>query len=135
MLKNRCKETETGEIQVKDTSYDALLAYLQYIYGNEVTASGDELMDLHELSHKYFDNELKLKCEELMEKQISTNSCIPFYLAALQYERSDLENVCLRFMANRMTSAIVKLEAFQALDATVAKELLIKFARLNLKIR
>ena len=33
MLKSRCKETETGEIQVEDTSYDALFAYLQNIYG------------------------------------------------------------------------------------------------------
>ena len=134
MLDTKWRERETGEIQVKDTSYDAFFAYLQYIYSNGVNAAspaGDDLLDLYELSHKYCDEKLKTECEAVIREKISTDNCVQFYLAALQYEREDLENACLRFMAPRMTSEVFSTEAFQALDPVIAKNLFSKFAKLN----
>ena len=99
MLETEWRETKTGEIQVEDTSYDAFFAYLRYVYSNSINAANDDLLDLYTLSHKYCDEVLKTRCEEKIRMQISTDNCIQFYLAALQYRREDLINACLKFMA------------------------------------
>ena len=127
MLNNECKESVTGQIEVKDTTFDAFHAYLHYVYANDIDdVSGDTLIGLYELANLYCDEVLKEACEEAMANQITSENCLRLYSVALQYERKNLEKVCLEFIAPRLKSEVVRTADYASFDADLFKDLFTK---------
>jgi hypothetical protein len=74
------KEEEIGT--VKNVSKDAFVKFLEIIYGSPIKVSRENLIDFLLLSDKYDFEELKEKCEEVMEDHLNPSNAIEFFRAA-----------------------------------------------------
>ncbi|KAJ4700780.1 BTB/POZ domain-containing protein [Melia azedarach] len=102
MLENEMEEKRSGTIKISDVSYDALRAFVNYLYTAE--ACLDELLacDLLELAEKYQVKHLKAYCEKFLVSKLNWDNCVVNYAFAHQHNAKNLLDAALSLITENM---------------------------------
>jgi RCC1 and BTB domain-containing protein len=120
-----------NEIEIKEYSYDVYYAFLKYIYTDCVELTPEKAIDLLILANDYKEEELKLKCVEIIENNITIENVCFLYSASIKCNLSDFENLCFNFGVNRMNE-ISKTEGFSSMDGYSMKKFMRKVGEKDL---
>jgi RCC1 and BTB domain-containing protein len=120
-----------NEIEIKEYSYDVYYAFLKYIYTDCVELTPEKAIDLLVLANDYKEEELKLKCVEIIENNITIENVCFLYSASIKCNLSDFENLCFNFGVNRMNE-ISKTEGFSSMDGYSMKKFMRKVGEKDL---
>ncbi|KAK4360403.1 hypothetical protein RND71_019355 [Anisodus tanguticus] len=102
MLENEMEESLSGTIKISDVSYDALRAFVTYLYTAD--ACLDELMacDLLVLAEKYQVKHLKMYCEKFLISKLNWENSLPNYVFAHQHNAKNLLDAALSLIMENM---------------------------------
>ncbi|XP_059297251.1 BTB/POZ domain-containing protein At4g08455 [Lycium ferocissimum] len=102
MLENEMAESLSGTIKISDVSYDALRAFVTYLYTAD--ACLDELMacDLLVLAEKYQVKHLKTYCEKFLISKLNWENSLPNYAFAHQHNAKNLLDAALSLIMENM---------------------------------
>ncbi|MCD7455198.1 hypothetical protein HAX54_027380 [Datura stramonium] len=102
MLENEMEESLSGTIKISDVSYDALRAFVTYLYTGD--ACLDELMacDLLVLAEKYQVKHLKTYCEKFLISKLNWENSLPNYAFAYQHSAKKLLDAALTLIMENM---------------------------------
>ncbi|KAF3638349.1 hypothetical protein CQW23_03427 [Capsicum baccatum] len=102
MLENEMEESLSGTIKISDVSYDALRAFVTYLYTAD--ACLDELMacDLLVLAEKYQVKHLKTYCEKFLISKLNWENSLPNYAFAHQHNAKKLIDAALSLIMENM---------------------------------
>ncbi|CAN4095381.1 unnamed protein product [Withania somnifera] len=102
MLENEMEESLSGTIKISDASYDALHAFVTYLYTAD--ACLDELMacDLLILAEKYQVKHLKTYCEKFLISKLNWENSLPNYAFAHQHNAKKLLDAALSLIMENM---------------------------------
>ncbi|KAH0698810.1 BTB/POZ domain-containing protein At4g08455 [Solanum tuberosum] len=102
MLENEMEESLSGTIKISDVSYEALRAFVTYLYTAD--ACLDELMacDLLVLAEKYQVNHLKTYCEKFLISKLNWENSLPNYGFAHQHNAKKLLDAALSLIMENM---------------------------------
>jgi hypothetical protein len=105
------RESEAGaEIEIPNTSYQAFLAMMEYIYTGripklDVAIDGNievhQVVDLMELADQFFLDHLKQKCEALLQTTITAETVEYLHQVAQKTNSAQLLNICEHFERNQ----------------------------------
>ena len=123
------RESEAGaEIEIPNTSYQAFLAMMEYIYTGripklDVAIDGNievhQVVDLMELADQFFLDHLKQKCEALLQTTITAETVEYLHQVAQKTNSAQLLNICEHFERNQDGQA----DQQQGREANVADSL------------
>ncbi|XP_065881921.1 BTB/POZ domain-containing protein At4g08455 [Euphorbia lathyris] len=102
MLENEMEESRSGTIKISDVSYDALRAFVNYLYTAE--ACLDEQMACHllVLAEKYQVKHLKTHCEKFLVSKLNWDNSVPTYAFAHQHNANHVVEAALSFITDNM---------------------------------
>lgn len=102
MLENEMEESLSGTIKISDVSYDALRAFVTYLYTAD--ACLDELMacELLILAEKYQVNHLKTYCEKFLISKLNWENSLANYGFAHQHNAKKLLDAALSLIMENM---------------------------------
>ncbi len=120
-----------NEIEIKEYSYDVYYAFLKYIYTDCVEVTPEKAIDLLVLANDYEEEELKLRCVEIIENNITVENVCFLYCSSIKCNLSDFENLCFNFAINRMNK-VVKTKGFVSMDENSMKKLMGKVGEKDL---
>jgi len=107
------KESNSSEIEIKDVRLEAfqgnwyffptkLIAFLQFLYQNEVQLAEPLAMDLYEISDKYLQSELAGLCEDFLSKSVRLNNFIAMIDLIEKFGANVLKAAVLEFIAKNI---------------------------------
>ncbi|KAL6212013.1 hypothetical protein ACLB2K_017236 [Fragaria x ananassa] len=101
MLENEMEESLSGTIKIGDVSYDALRAFVNYLYTAE--ACLDEEMACHLiLAEKYQVQHLKDYCEKCLVSKLNWDNSIVSYTFAHQHNAKHVVDAALTWITDNM---------------------------------
>jgi hypothetical protein len=137
-LRNCCKhfesmfskdwsESNSDVIEIKGLSYNVYYAFLKYIYSDFIELEDiEEVIDLLDLANSYLEEELKLKCVNLLENRITVENVCTLYSASVKFDCPELEDICFEFAIKKL-DYIRKTDAFKQMSGEYCKRLFEKF--------
>lgn len=114
MFTSGFRESESMEIEIPDCSYEAFLSVMEYIYTGTTPkvdprnagsreACLSRLIDILELSDRFFLDNLKQICETLLQTMVNTETNEYLLQIAQKTNAMQLQAVCEHFARNRET--------------------------------
>ena len=98
------RESEANaEIEIPDSSYDAFMAMMEYIYTGRIPSTLVEMhqiVDLLELADQFFLDHLKQKCEMLLQPEVNVDTVEYLQQVAQKTNASQLLNICTHYQRN-----------------------------------
>lgn len=104
------RESEAGaEIEIPNTSYQAFLAMMEYIYSGripklDIALDGNievnQVVDLMELADQFFLDHLKQRCEALLQSTVTVETVEYLHQVAQKTNSAQLLNICEHFERN-----------------------------------
>lgn len=98
------RESEANaEIEIPDSSYDAFMAMMEYIYTGRISQN---LVDMHlicdllELADQFFLDHLKQKCEILLQPEVNLDTVEYLRQVAQKTNATQLLSICTHFQRN-----------------------------------
>ncbi|KAK7584104.1 hypothetical protein V9T40_005067 [Parthenolecanium corni] len=98
--------TETEKSITIDQSYNAIYAYLKYLYCGELKTEPMSALELLTLAHEYNDLPLKRLCEKTIQCGITIENVASLYAIALKLDGEKLLISCLSFAAEHLSELI-----------------------------
>ncbi|CAI9763994.1 unnamed protein product [Fraxinus pennsylvanica] len=102
MLENEMEESISGTIKVSDASYDALRAFVSYLYTAEACLDEHMACDLLVLAEKYQVTHLKAHCEKFLMSKLNWENSLPYYAFAHQHIAKCLLDASLSLIMDNM---------------------------------
>ncbi|THG16858.1 hypothetical protein TEA_020592 [Camellia sinensis var. sinensis] len=102
MLENEMEESLSGTIKISDVSYDALRAFVNYLYTAEACLDEQMACDLLVLAEKYQVKHLKTYCEKFMVSKLNWESALVNYAFAHQHNAKNLLDAALSLIMDNM---------------------------------
>ncbi|XP_027148717.1 BTB/POZ domain-containing protein At4g08455 [Coffea eugenioides] len=102
MLEIKMEESLSGTIKICDVSYDALRAFVNYLYTAEACLDVNMACDLLVLAEKYQVKHLKTYCEKFLISNLSWENSIPIYAFAHQHNARSLVDAALSLIMDNM---------------------------------
>ncbi|XP_059453866.1 BTB/POZ domain-containing protein At4g08455 [Corylus avellana] len=102
MLENEMEESRSGTIKIGDVSYDALRAFVNYLYNAEACLDEQMACDLLVLAEKYQVKHLKSYCEKLLVSKLNWENSIIGYAFAHQHNAKTLLDAALSTITDNM---------------------------------
>uniref|UniRef100_A0A914KI65 BTB domain-containing protein n=1 Tax=Meloidogyne incognita TaxID=6306 RepID=A0A914KI65_MELIC len=102
MFKSNMVEAQTGELKIKDFSYNCVIAMIEFFYSGEINEDTFEELgeNLFAIAHKYEVESLKEECERRMGSSINPTNFNKRYQCAKTYGLPMLEKACVKFIAD-----------------------------------
>jgi RCC1 and BTB domain-containing protein len=120
-------KTRDNVIEITEYSYDVYYAFLKYLYTDCIEIKPEKAMDLLVLANNYKEEELKLKCVDIIKTNITIENVCPLYCASIKYNLSDFEDFCFNFAVNKMNQ-ILRTEGFRQMDENSIKKFMERMA-------
>ncbi len=117
------RESQQGEIELKDTPLQAFKYLLRYIYTgqmNLVNLKDDLVLEVLGLAHQYGFQDLEAAVSDYLRAVLSVRNVCFVYDTASLYQLTDLVNSCALFM-DKHAGDIIKHESFSTLSAVIAE--------------
>ncbi|KAL7176321.1 hypothetical protein ACSBR2_029796 [Camellia fascicularis] len=102
MLENEMEESLSGTIKISDVSYDALRAFVNYLYTADACLDEQMACDLLVLAEKYQVKHLKTYCEKFMVSKLNWESALVNYAFAHQHNAKNLLDAALSLIMDNM---------------------------------
>lgn len=102
MLENQMEESLSGTIKIGDVSYDALRAFVNYLYTAEISLDEDMACDLLILAEKYQVQHLKDYCEKFLVSKLNWDNSIMSYTFAHQHNAKHIVEAALNLITDNM---------------------------------
>ncbi|KAK9296481.1 hypothetical protein QLX08_009530 [Tetragonisca angustula] len=128
MFQEHWTENSQSVIEHEQFSYDAYKAFLKYLYTDEIDLPTETTLELLELANAYSENQLIRHCIRIICKRITVQNVAFLYNTSIQYNAKELEECCLKFALNHMTT-IIQTAAFAELDKNTMKTFIVKAAQ------
>ena len=114
---------ETSDsIELPDCEYESLLELFRYLYSDEVTLSGSNVMGVLYLAKKYMVPSLAVKCTEYLQDHLDPSNVFTILVSARKYDEEKLVNRCWKLI-DKQTKDAVKSEGFAKIDRPLLEEL------------
>lgn len=114
MLENEMEESRSGTIKICDVSYDALRAFVNYLYTAEAWLDDQMACDLLVLAEKYQVKHLKAYCEKFLVSRLSWENSIASYGFAHRHNAKHLLEAALSLIMDNMDK-LTKMEEYSEL--------------------
>ena len=118
-------------IELPDCEYDSLLEFLRYLYSDEATLTGSNVMHVLYLANKYMVPSLAEKCSEYLRKNLSAANVFSILPHAQKFEDKDLEDLCWEVIEENTEEAVTS-DDFVTLERSLI-ESVVKRERLTIK--
>ncbi|PQP98566.1 BTB/POZ domain-containing protein [Prunus yedoensis var. nudiflora] len=102
MLENEMEESLSGTIKIGDVSYDALRAFVNYLYTAEVCPDQQLACDLLVMAEKYQVQHLKDLCEKFLVANLNWDNAFMIYTFAHQHDAKQIIDAALALITNKM---------------------------------
>uniref|UniRef100_A0A6B2L4L9 BTB domain-containing protein n=1 Tax=Arcella intermedia TaxID=1963864 RepID=A0A6B2L4L9_9EUKA len=105
MFSSGMKETSSKEVIIEKDSYKSFLYLLLFLYTGKVELDGftmEELIELLQLSDRFFLHPLKRACEKAFKKFITHQTLSQLYEVGENSKAHYLTNLCAKWTANRL---------------------------------
>ncbi|KAK9993755.1 hypothetical protein SO802_023458 [Lithocarpus litseifolius] len=102
MLENEMEESRSGTIKIGDVSYDALRAFVNYMYTAEACLDEQMAYDLLVLAEKYQVKHLKAYCEKFLVSKLNWENSILSYAIAHQHNAKLMLDAALSVITDNM---------------------------------
>lgn len=114
MLENEMEESRSGTIKICDVSYDALRAFVNYLYTAEAWLDDQMACDLLVLAEKYQVKHLKAYCDKFLVSRLSWENSIASYGFAHRHNAKHLLEAALSLIMDNMDK-LTKMEEYSEL--------------------
>ncbi|XP_010532209.1 PREDICTED: BTB/POZ domain-containing protein At4g08455 [Tarenaya hassleriana] len=114
MLDNEMEESLSGTIKISDVSYDALRAFVNYLYTAEACLDEQMACDLLILSEKYQVKHLKSYCERFLMTKMSWETSLVSYAFAHRHNAKQMLDAALSLITDNMDK-VTKREEYMEL--------------------
>ncbi|WJX33955.1 hypothetical protein P8452_22113 [Trifolium repens] len=102
MLENDMEESRSGTIKIADVSYDALRAFVNYLYTAEAFLDNQMACNLLVLAEKYQVKHLKAYCEKYLISKLNWEKAIVNFAFAHQHNANQLQDAALAVIMENM---------------------------------
>lgn len=102
MLENEMEESLSGTIKISDVSYDALRAFVNYLYTAEACLDENMACDLLVLAEKYQVKHLKTYCEKFLISKLNWENSLVNFAFAHQHNAKNLLDAALALIMDNM---------------------------------
>ncbi|KAL2894025.1 hypothetical protein RDABS01_009934 [Bienertia sinuspersici] len=102
MLEIEMEESRSGTINISDVSYDALRAFINYLYTAEASLDEQMACDLLVLAEKYEVKHLKTYCEKFLVSKLNWDNSIASFSFAHQHHAKHLLESALSMIIDNM---------------------------------
>lgn len=102
MLETEMEESLSGTIKLSDVSYDALRAFVNYLYTAEASLDDEMACDLLILADKYEVKHLKTYCEKFLISKLNWETSLVSYSFAHQHNAKNLLDAALSLILDNM---------------------------------
>ncbi|TMW64826.1 hypothetical protein Poli38472_008993 [Pythium oligandrum] len=117
MLTGEMLESRAREIVITDIRRPIFLAFLEYLYSDDIDVSVESAMELFVVADRYGVDRLKRICERRMLQSLCVDNAASILHAADLHNASVLRDQCLAFMLNNF-DAVTKTAAFEEMGRT-----------------
>jgi hypothetical protein len=111
MFTSGFRESDSGEVEIPDCSYDAFVAVMEYIYTGNIPNLDDtrihsgarigRVVDILELSNRFCLNHLKEICETKLQSSVNAETVEYLLQVAHDTFSAQLQLICEHFLRNR----------------------------------
>jgi RCC1 and BTB domain-containing protein len=115
-------------IDITEYSYEVFYAFLKYLYIDSIDIKPEKAMDLLVLANDYREEELKLKCVDIIKNNITIENICSLYCSSIKYNLPELEDFCFNFAATKMKQIVIT-EGFRQMDQKSVTKLMEKAAK------
>ena len=119
----------TDSIELPDCDYESLLELFRFMYTDEVTLSGSNVMQVLYLAKKYMVPSLAKKCTEYLRDTLKASNVLSILPHAQKFEDKDLEDRCWKVIEKQTEEALTS-DEFVTVERSVV-ESIVKRERLN----
>ncbi|PQQ02332.1 hypothetical protein Pyn_24398 [Prunus yedoensis var. nudiflora] len=116
MLENEMEESLSGTIKIGDVSYDALHAFVNYLYIAEVCLDEDMACDLLILAEKYQVQHLKDYCEKFLVSKLNWDNSVMNYTFAHQHNAKHIIDAALTLITDNMDKLTTREEYVELVE-------------------
>ncbi|KAJ4823827.1 hypothetical protein Tsubulata_035533 [Turnera subulata] len=116
MLENEMEESRSGTIKITDVSYDALRAFVNYLYTAEACLDEQMAYDLLVLAEKYQVKHLKAHCEKFLVSKLNWDNSIMSYAFAHQHNAKHVLEASLSLITDNMDKLTKKEEYMELVE-------------------
>ncbi|XP_075518980.1 BTB/POZ domain-containing protein At4g08455 [Primulina tabacum] len=102
MLENKMEESLSGTIKISDVSYDALRAFVSYLYTADASLDEHMACELLVLAEKYEVKHLKTYCEKYLMSKLNRENSLAYYAFAHQLCAKSLLDAALSLIMDNM---------------------------------
>ncbi|XP_073024065.1 BTB/POZ domain-containing protein At4g08455 isoform X2 [Primulina eburnea] len=102
MLENKMEESLSGTIKISDVSYDALRAFVSYLYTADANLDEHMACELLALAEKYEVKHLKTYCEKYLMSKLNRENSLAYYAFAHQLCAKSLLDAALSLIMDNM---------------------------------
>ncbi|XP_058189758.1 BTB/POZ domain-containing protein At4g08455 [Rhododendron vialii] len=102
MLENEMEESRSGTVRISDVSYDALRAFVNFLYTAEACLDEQMACDLLVLGEKYQVKHLKTYCEKFMVSKLNWENALLSFAFAHQHNAKNLADSALSLIMDNM---------------------------------
>ncbi|KAE9446514.1 hypothetical protein C3L33_21589, partial [Rhododendron williamsianum] len=102
MLENEMEESLSGTVKISDVSYDALRAFVNFLYTAEACLDEQMACDLLVLGEKYQVKHLKTYCEKFMVSKLNWENALLSFAFAHQHNAKNLADSALSLIMDNM---------------------------------
>jgi RCC1 and BTB domain-containing protein len=115
-------------IEITEYSYDVYYSFLKYLYTDFIDIKSVKAMELLNLANNYREEELKLKCVDIIKNDITLENVCSLYCSSIKYNLTEFEDYCFDFVVNKMNE-ICLTDGFREMDEISMKKLMEKVAK------
>lgn len=102
MLDNDMEESRSGTIKIADVTFDALRAFVNYLYTAEAGLDDHMACNLLVLAEKYQVKHLKTYCEQYLITRLNCDKAVANYAFAHQQNAKQLQEAALTIITENM---------------------------------
>jgi len=93
-----------GSIPIQETTKDAFLAVLQYLYTDEVDLSDGVVLDVLRLAHRYHLPRLCQECCVYVRRRLNVQNAVSWWIAAKDFFMEDVTEQAFDFVKQNFKS-------------------------------
>ena len=117
MLENEMEESRSGTIKISDVSFDALRAFVNYLYTAEACLDEQMAYELLVLAEKYEVKHLKANCEKFLISKLNWDNSILNYTFSHRHNGKHMIDAALAVIIENMNK-LTKREEYMELVET-----------------
>ncbi|TQD75644.1 hypothetical protein C1H46_038826 [Malus baccata] len=111
MLENEeMEESRSGTVKIADVRYDALQAFVNYLYTAETCLNQNLACDLLILAEKYQVQHLKHYCQKFLVSKLNWDNALTTYTFACCHNAEDIMDAALEVITDNMDKLTTQLE-------------------------